>query len=181
MTTSNLNYIWVLVLNRSYEPLQICSGRRAIRMILGGRAETVEEDGFLVHSYSLSLPLPSVIRLQRFVRIPRQGKVVFSKKNVLRRDHFTCQYCGKHGRGLTIDHIIPRSRGGVTNWENVVAACQPCNSKKGNQTLQESGMHWLRKPLHPFFLFHQYAPSPIRSSTIEAWEKYVEPYYTRTK
>lgn len=181
MTTPDLNSLWVLVLNRSYEPLHICSGRRAVTMILGGRAETVEEDGFLIRSYRLSLPLPSVIRLQRFVRIPRRGEVIFSKRNVFRRDHFTCQYCGRHGKGLTIDHIVPRSRGGHTNWENVVAACQPCNSQKGNRTVQESGMRLLRNPHRPFFLFHQYVASAIQSSTLDTWKKYIEPYRPRAK
>ncbi|MEE8109805.1 MAG: HNH endonuclease [bacterium] len=179
MTTPELNSLWVLVLNRSYEPLHICSGRRAITMILGGRAEAVEEDGFLVRSYSLALRLPSVIRLQRYIRIPRRGEISFNKRNVLRRDNHTCQYCGHQGKGLTIDHVTPRSRGGKTCWENVVAACQPCNSQKGNRTLKESGLHLLRAPHQPYFLFHHYVASSVQGSAFETWTKYIEPFRPR--
>ncbi|MFQ5913217.1 MAG: HNH endonuclease [Nitrospinota bacterium] len=179
MTTPELNSLWVLVLNRSYEPLQICSGRRAITMILGGRAEAVEGDGFLVRSFHLSLRLPSVIRLQRYVRIPRRGEIAFSKRNVFRRDNHSCQYCGYQGKGLTIDHVIPRSRGGRTSWENVVVACQPCNSEKGNRTLGESGFSLLRTPHRPYFLFHHYVASSIQMSTLETWKKYIEPFRPR--
>jgi 5-methylcytosine-specific restriction endonuclease McrA len=179
MTTPDLNTLWVLVLNRSYEPLQICSGRRAVTMVLGGRAEAVEEDGLLVRSYTIALRLPTVIRLQRYIRIPRRGEISFSKRNVFRRDNHTCQYCGYHGKGMTIDHIIPRSRGGKTSWENVVAACQPCNSQKGNRTAEESRMPLLRSPRRPYLLFHQYVASSIQNSTLEAWQKYIEPYRPR--
>lgn len=179
MTTPDLNSLWVLVLNRSYEPLHVCSGRRAVTMILGGRAEMVEQDGYFVRSFSLALQLPSVIRLQRFVRIPRRGDIAFSKRNVFRRDNYTCQYCGRQGKGLTIDHVLPRSRGGWTSWENVVAACQPCNARKGNRTLEESRMRLLRVPARPYFLFHHYVANSVQSSTLEVWKKYLEPFQPR--
>ncbi|MFQ5693845.1 MAG: HNH endonuclease [Nitrospinota bacterium] len=175
----DLNSLWVLVLNRSYEPLQVCSGRRAVTMVLCGRAEMVEEDGYLVRSYNLSLQLPSVIRIHRFVRIPRRGEISFSKRNVLRRDNHTCQYCGHHGKGLTIDHVIPRSQGGDTQWENVVAACQPCNSRKGNRTLEEAGMSLLRPPRRPYFLFHHFVANSVQASTLESWKKYMFSHRSR--
>ena len=179
VTTLDFNSLWVLVLNRSYEPLHICSGRRAITMILCGRAEAVEENGLRVRSYTLSLLLPSVIRLQRYIHLPRRGEVAFSKRNVSRRDNHTCQYCGRQGKGLTIDHVIPRSRGGDTSWENVVAACQSCNSRKGNRTPAESGFRLIRRPHRPYFLFHQYVASTVQASTLESWEKYIELYRPR--
>lgn len=142
----DLNAPRVLVLNASYEPLQVTSIKRAITLLQYGVAEVLEQSRDVVRSPSTVLQVPSVIRLRRYVRRPRAGAVPFNRRNVLRRDHFTCQYCGSQD-DLTLDHVQPRSRGGRHGWDNVVTACRPCNQRKGNLTPEEAGMP-LRVPPH---------------------------------
>ncbi|KMP11246.1 HNH endonuclease [Candidatus Nitromaritima sp. SCGC AAA799-A02] len=168
-----LNSVKSLVLNYSFEPLQFCSAKRAIVMVLAGRAEFLESDGYVVRSPSTTFRLPAVIRVLKMVKRSRRKGVAFSKKNILRRDNFTCQYCGVSNNLLTVDHILPKSRGGKTSWNNVVVACKPCNLKKGNQTPSEKGMELVRKPRKPNFhwpLFH--IPAGPRSH-LEIWQKYL--------
>jgi len=136
----------VLVLNASYEPLNICSWRRAVVLILKGKAEKVEHNGKLIYT---NLHLPTVIRLRYFVRIPYK-EISLSRRNVLHRDNYTCQYCGARRHDLTIDHVVPRSRGGGDTWDNVVAACLRCNVEKGDRTPAESRMQLQKKPWRPF-------------------------------
>jgi 5-methylcytosine-specific restriction endonuclease McrA len=131
-------------------------------MLLQGKAETIEESGKVIRSPSLLLPLPTVIRLMNYIKRSYGKGVAFSKKNVFLRDNFTCQYCGSHGVDLTIDHIIPRSKGGMTCWENVVVACKHCNLRKGNRSLDETDLHLLRRPKRPHFLFLQPAPLSLQ-------------------
>ena len=168
-----LDSVKSLVLNFSYEPLQFCSAKRAIIMVLNGRAEFLESDGYVIRSPSTSFKLPAVIRVLHMVKKSRRKGVSFSKKNILRRDNFTCQYCGTNGNSLTVDHILPKSRGGKSNWNNVVVACKPCNLKKGNQTPSEKGMQLNKKPSKPDFHwpFLQLPCGPI--SHIEIWGKYL--------
>lgn len=173
-----LSSFWVLVLNQTFEPLHVCSARRAVTMLLRGRAEKVEEDGYMIRSPSQAIRLPSVIRLRRYIPISRWGEIAFSKKNVFKRDRYTCQYCGGQGKGLTIDHVVPRSRGGRTTWENVVAACRRCNAIKGDRTLEESDFQLVRSPERPFFLFRHYASSAQHLSTLSSWDKYLHPRRT---
>jgi 5-methylcytosine-specific restriction endonuclease McrA len=135
----------VLVLNASYEPLNICSWRRAIVLILKGKAESIEHNGKVLHG---SLALPTVIRLRNYVKIPYK-EISLSRRNVLHRDNYTCQYCGERRHDLTIDHIVPRSRGGIDSWENVCAACLKCNVKKGDRTPREAGLALLTTPRRP--------------------------------
>jgi len=163
----------VLVLNQTYEPLNVCNARRAIRMMLLGKAVSVEEDGLLVRSEALSFRLPVVIRLLRYVRVPRNGEIPFSKKNICRRDNFTCQYCGASGGELTIDHVTPRSRGGHTTWENVVCSCRDCNARKGDRLPREAGMSLLRMPRKPRF-YHPEGMSPrVGDPSLRHWDKYL--------
>lgn len=163
----------VLVLNNTYEPLHFCVARRAIVMVITGRAEQIESDGIMIHSFSGRFPCPTVIKLKRYIRIPRWIGVSFSKKNVLRRDNKTCLYCGATGVELTIDHIIPRSLGGGLNWLNVVAACRKCNNKKGNRTLEAAGMKLIRAPYIPkspvYFPHRESVPEGFTA----AWRKYL--------
>jgi len=140
----------VLILNQTSEPLQVCTARRAVLLLFSGKAERVEDTSHLIRSPSTAIALPSVIRLQRFVRLPAHPTISFNKKNIFKRDGYTCQYCGRNsGERMTIDHIIPKSLGGRTVWDNVVSACRGCNLRKGNKTLHEVGMHLLRKPRRP--------------------------------
>ena len=169
-----MDEVAVLVLNGSFEPLHFTNARRAITLLLSGKAESVEPSPRVVRSPSRSFPLPSVIRLAIYIRKPFVERVAFNKKNILRRDHYVCQYCARRGDRLTVDHVTPRSRGGGTTWTNVVAACLRCNLHKGNRTLDEAGMALVRQPTHPQFLFsihllrHPHAPF-----FIEAWRKYL--------
>jgi len=127
----------VLVLNASYEPLGVVSMRRAVTMLLTAKATCVTDGDGLLHSAQHRLPAPSVVRLNRFVRVPYRATVSLSRRGVFARDGGRCAYC--RGPAETIDHVHPRSRGGRHAWENVVAACAPCNHRKGDRTLQELG------------------------------------------
>src|SRR5512142_773793 len=137
----------VLVLNASYEPINVCAARRAIVLVLKGVAMTEEENGHYLHAARLAMRLPSVIRLLEYRRIPHQTRAL-SRKNILLRDRNTCQYCGTvlGSSELTLDHVIPRSRGGLSTWENLVACCHPCNRRKGNQSPLEAGLKLTREP-----------------------------------
>jgi 5-methylcytosine-specific restriction endonuclease McrA len=140
----------VLVLNASYEPINVCTMRRATVLVLKSRAEIVERKQGTLHSERLTLERPCVIRLMRYVRIPRDvHRRKITRKAVLARDSWTCQYCGHQAHGLTVDHVIPRSRGGESVWENIVASCAPCNRKKGSLTPHEARMHPSRAPKPP--------------------------------
>ncbi|WP_026442693.1 HNH endonuclease [Pseudacidobacterium ailaaui] len=166
----------VLVLNASYEPINICGARRALVLVLKGVAKTEEEQGATLHAARVRMPLPSVIRLLEYRRIPHQTRAL-SRKNILLRDRNTCQYCGivLPASELTLDHVIPRSRGGTSTWENLVACCHACNRKKGNLLLHElDDMKLLREP-RPFTLHtSRHIMRMIGHSDLK-WRKYL--YY----
>ena len=139
----------VLILNGNYEPLAITSVEKAIILMYLGKAELVSAlTHRAVHSTSTTMPFPSVVRLSTYVRVPFK-KVILSRKNILRRDGHKCQYCGATSITLTVDHIIPKSRGGEDSWENLVSACLRCNNVKGSQTPDEAQMKLLRRPIRP--------------------------------
>src|SRR5438128_8864194 len=131
----------VLVLNASYEPINVCAARRAIVLVLKGVAMTEEENGHFLHAARLAIRLPSVIRLLEYRRIPHQTRAL-SRKNILLRDRNTCQFCGEvlASGDLTLDHVVPRSRGGASSWENLVACCHLCNRRQGTQLHVEADM-----------------------------------------
>ncbi len=140
----------VLVLNASFEPINVCTVRRAAVLLLKRRAELLERSGELLHSERQQMERPVVIRLLAYVRIPRDvHRRKITRKAVLARDSWTCQYCGSTRSGLTVDHVIPRSRGGHSGWDNIVAACAPCNRRKGNRLPTEIEMHPASKPKAP--------------------------------
>src|SRR3954467_2568985 len=145
-------YAPVLVLNASYEPINICAARRAVVLVLKGVAMTEEENGHYLHAQRVAMRLPSVIRLLEYRRIPHQTRAL-SRKNILLRDRNTCQYCGVilASCELTLAHVIPRARHGASTWENLVACCHDCNRRKGNMLPHECGMRPLREP-RPFNL-----------------------------
>ena len=163
----------VLVLNQTYEPINVCNAKRAIRMMLLGKVEIIEADGFLVRSERVEFRLPVVIRLRRYVKITRVSDIPFSKKNIYRRDNYTCQYCGQRGGDLTIDHILPRSRGGRTSWENVVCCCRICNACKGDLSLDEAGLHLIRSPKKPRFFIPELMSPRFFGDAHAHWEKYL--------
>lgn len=138
----------VLVLNQDYRALTICSVERAVVLMHLHKAELVEATpGQFLRSPSIRFPWPSIVRLKMYVRVPYR-KIMLSRKNVLRRDRFRCQYCGAREK-LTVDHVYPKSRGGRDTWDNLVAACTSCNNRKGNRTPEEARMKLRRKPFRP--------------------------------
>jgi 5-methylcytosine-specific restriction endonuclease McrA len=167
----NLNAPMVLVLNASYEPLHVCSIKRAVTLLMHEIAERVEDGTQLLHSPSTSMSVPSVIRLRRYVKRPPRYHIAFNRRNVFRRDNHTCQFCGKVGGDLTLDHVVPRSRGGKNSWENIVTACRECNSKKRDRTPFEAKMKLTREPYAPKFVFSSaYGQAPKLDPI---WEKYL--------
>ncbi len=167
----NLNAPMVLVLNASFEPLHVCSIKRAITLLMHEIAERVEDGSQFLHSPSTSMSVPSVIRLRRYVKRPPRYHIAFNRRNVFRRDNHTCQFCGKVGGDLTLDHVVPRSRGGKNSWENIVTACRECNSKKRDRTPFEAKMKLTREPYAPKFVFSSaYGQAPKLDPI---WEKYL--------
>ncbi len=144
----------VLVLNASYEPLHVVTTKRAVILLLKEKAEVVEATEQLLRSERMGLRKPLVIRLVQYVKVPRQLTLPLTRRLVLARDAYTCQYCGSQPKRavLTIDHVMPRSRGGAKSWENVVASCRPCNQRKGNRTPAEANMPLVRKPFRPRYI-----------------------------
>ncbi len=136
-----------LVLNASMEPLCVVPSRRALVLVLSGKAELLHDSGVPYRSEHLQIPSPSVIQLRRFVRVPYRRRATLTRRGVFIRDDHTCQYCGRPAEN--IDHVHPRSRHGGHDWENVVAACTRCNSRKGDRTPAEAGMALLRRPFAP--------------------------------
>jgi 5-methylcytosine-specific restriction endonuclease McrA len=136
-----------LVLNASYEPLSVVSARRAVVLVLADKADVVHATEDLVHSERLTLEVPSVIRLRYFVRVPYRRTAALSRRGVFLRDGGQCQYCGR--RAESIDHVVPRSRGGLHIWENVVAACGRCNAIKRDRLLEDTAMRLRRHPRSP--------------------------------
>lgn len=143
----------VLILNASFEPLHVCSVKRAIALLMHEVAERVEDAGAVLRTPTTAVPVPSVVRLKRYVRRPHRHRVAFNRRNLFRRDDHRCQYCGRRGSDLTLDHVLPRSRGGATSWENVVACCRSCNARKRDRTPEEASMALARAPSAPRFVF----------------------------
>jgi 5-methylcytosine-specific restriction endonuclease McrA len=163
----------VLVLNASYEAINICNLRRAIVLIFKGVACAEEEADYEISSASMSIKAPAVIRLLKYVRIPYKA-VRFSRKNVLLRDRYRCQYCGKEFAPsmLTLDHVIPTSQRGKTQWDNVVAACKACNTRKGNRRPSEAGMALLKKPKAPPVVYYLHLVRNMQGHH-HTWQKYL--------
>jgi 5-methylcytosine-specific restriction endonuclease McrA len=138
----------VLVLNANFQPINITSTHRAINLMLAEKATIILNGRGVIHSVSQTFPLPSVIRLTRMVKRPRPI-VKLTRKEIFRRDNYTCQYCGRQHNHLTIDHVIPRRLGGKTDWTNLVTACPRCNHLKGGMTPDQSGMFPIKFPKAP--------------------------------
>ena len=160
----------VLVLNASYEPLNITTWRRALVMVLKGKAEGLEHDSSRwIRGDTM---LPTVIRLRQYVRVPYK-QLPLTRRNLFHRDGHRCQYCGSSADQLSIDHVVPRSRGGLDTWENVTTACLPCNVRKGNRTPREASMPLMGKPHRPLSSLRFEAARQISAGRHVEWAKYV--------
>ncbi|MCB0311472.1 MAG: HNH endonuclease [Bdellovibrionales bacterium] len=143
----------VLLLNASYEPLKVISWQRAVTMFFMGKVEVLEEYDHNIHSVSLVIKAPAVVRLLRYVKLGRRSPPL-SRTNILARDNFECQYCSKElsPREATLDHVLPRSQGGKTSWTNIVCCCTHCNRKKGGRTPEQANMQLNKLPVKPDWL-----------------------------
>jgi 5-methylcytosine-specific restriction endonuclease McrA len=163
----------VLVLNATYEPVHVTRVRRALVLMLKGVAQAEEIAASEIHSAMRTLQAPSVIRLLSYRHIPQQTRAL-SRKNILLRDRYTCQFCGHRftAAELTLDHVQPRSRGGRSTWENLVASCYACNNRKGDRTPEEAGLRLIRKP-RPFTLHTSRQLMRLMANREEKWRKYL--------
>lgn len=163
-----------LMLNVGYEPIRMVSWQRAICLIFSSKAEIVAEYEQCARTVTASYPLPSVIRLNQYVRPAWTSSVRLNRKNILLRDNYRCQYCNKlcKGADATIDHVLPRSRGGASSWENLVTSCSSCNSKKGNHLPEEKQMPLRRQPRRP--RLHEIFRNSQRGSVPESWSGFLE-------
>ncbi len=163
----------VLVLNATFEPINVTAVRRAMVLLLKGVAQTEETNSAVVHSASRAHKVPSVIRLVAYRHIPQQSRAL-SRKNILLRDHNTCQFCGHvfAAADLTLDHVVPRSRGGHSSWDNLVACCYRCNNAKGDRTPEEAGLRLVRRP-RPFTLHTSRQLMRMIGHQDEKWRKYL--------
>ncbi|MCH8064143.1 MAG: HNH endonuclease [Chloroflexi bacterium] len=159
----------VLVLNQNYQPLNVCNVRRAVVLLGRGKAEIIINGRGHIRTISLLVQVPSVIRLVYMVKRPLVRRRL-SRRAIFYRDGFRCQYCGKESKNMTLDHIMPRSRGGPHVWENVVSACIPCNHRKAGLTPKEANMRMLKKPTaprpNPYYMFHH-------RSILEEWRQFM--------
>lgn len=164
------------MLNCNFEPLNIVSARRAIVLLLKGKAEMVKSvNGLSVRGARQILPVPSVVRLMSYTRRP-PAKVQLNRRSILLRDDFTCQYCGYRGPGLTVDHVIPRDKGGKTDWDNSVACCTKCNAKKGNRTPEEAGMVLNKRPRKPAYLPYMGYAKLVQALRNPDWHDFFRPF-----
>lgn len=158
-----------LVLNATYEPLCVVPARRAVVLVLGDKAEVVHDSGQRMHSATLTVPVPSVVRLVSYVRVPVRRRAPLNRRAVFARDGGRCQYC--FGPAESIDHVVPRSRGGAHVWENVVAACRACNTRKRDRLLAETPMALRRPPVAPRELTWI---TVVAGTVPTAWEPYLQ-------
>jgi 5-methylcytosine-specific restriction endonuclease McrA len=160
----------VLVLNATYEPINVCTVRRAVVLLLKQKAEILERASWELRGEKTSLPRPMVIRLVSYVRVPRDThRRKITRRAVFARDGWSCQYCGTRSN-LTVDHVVPRSKGGASSWENIVASCAPCNRRKGDALLRQAGMSLRRQPRTPGPQVFIHVASPTIPT---AWRQYL--------
>lgn len=162
----------VLLLNSNYEPLNVCNLRRAMALLIGGKADVLHDQLDPLHTARGDLRAPSVMKMRYQVRRP-MPQLRLSRHSILARDNYTCQYCGARSRDLTIDHVIPRWAGGPHTWDNTVACCRRCNLKKGDKTPQQARMPLARKPRRPHFVPYLSLPVYLRAQGIEDWRMYL--------
>lgn len=161
----------VLVLNANFEPINVCNTRRAVGLILLGKADLVMNGRGYIQTVREAIPIPSVIRLDQMIHRPRM-QVKLTRREVFRRDKYTCQYCGRHSTDLTVDHVWPKHLGGTHSWTNVVAACPSCNHRKGGRQLRDAQMSLLQIPREPpanaVYIFGRHLEENLE------WEQFVK-------
>jgi len=162
----------VLVLNSDYEPLNVCNLRRALGLIHLGKVDVLHEDGREIHTPRGSILSPSVVRLRNHVKRPNP-QLRLSRRSIFARDGYTCQYCGYSGSDLTVDHVVPKRLGGRSTWENLVCSCRRCNTRKGDKTLQQAGMHLRRQPKKPKYIPFISLVKYLDGKRNEAWRPYL--------
>lgn len=162
----------VLVLNQNYEPLNVCNVRRALVLVIDGKAEVLEQHDCTIASATRVFRSPSVIRLIYMIKRPRP-RVKLTRREVFIRDNFTCQYCGRQAGDLTIDHVVPRSRGGPHTWDNLVSACKTCNHRKGGKSLHEARMTLRTLPKEPSAGLYYAIERRVDAGAHEIWQKFI--------
>lgn len=162
----------VLVLNNNYEPLNVCNMRRAVSLLLLGKAEVIIDRELPLQTVRGGVRAPSVLKMRYQVRRP-MPQLRLSRHSILARDSYTCQYCGAKGRELTIDHVVPRWAGGPHTWDNLVACCRKCNLKKGDKSPAQAHMKLARKPKRPHFIPYLSLPTYLKAQHREEWRMYL--------
>ena len=162
----------VLLLISNYEPLNVCDMRRAVALMLLGKAEVLHHREIALQTGSGEVAAPSVMKMRYQVRRP-MPQLRLSRHSILARDNYTCQYCGVRNRELTIDHVVPRWAGGPHTWDNLVACCRRCNLKKGDKTPAQANMKLARKPKRPHFIPYLSLPMYLRAQGRDEWRDYL--------
>src|SRR4026209_367191 len=162
----------VLVLNQNYEPLNVCNLPRAFRLVFGEKAEVIEDDHQVIRTPRTEYRPAPANRLQHQIRRPRP-RVKLSRREIFSRDRHTCQYCGRQTHDLTLDHIVPRHRGGGHTWENLVTACKACNHRKGGKTPEEARLRLIRPPFEPRSDGYSLVSPYVADEKNEAWRTYL--------
>lgn len=167
----------VLVLNSDYEPLNICNVRRAMNLVFGGKVDVLHENSLVLRTISREYTSPSVVRLKSHVKRPHP-QLRLSRRSILARDGYECQYCGHSGHDLTVDHIVPKRLGGGTTWENLVCCCKKCNSRKGDKTLAQVGFSLNNPPRRPKYVPFISLTKFIAGARNEVWRDYLPVFAT---
>jgi 5-methylcytosine-specific restriction endonuclease McrA len=162
----------VLVLNNDYEPLNVCNVRRALVLVLLGKAEVLHVDGVRLRTVDRVIQVPSVVKLRYHVKRPLP-ELKLTRRTIFARDDYTCQYCGYRGKDLTVDHVVPKRLGGSDDWENLVTCCRKCNLKKGDKPLHQTGMTLLRQPRRPRYVPYISLSKYIEGAKNEVWRNYL--------
>jgi len=162
----------VLVLNSDYAPLNVCNIKRAISLVYLGKVDVLHTNHKIVHTLRGAFDAPSVVRLKNHIKRP-MPELRLSRRSILARDNYTCQYCGQKAKELTIDHVIPKRMGGPTSWENLVCCCRKCNTKKGDKTLQQVGFVLARQPRRPKYIPYISLTKYAQNTRNSAWRDYL--------
>lgn len=165
----------VLVVNQNYEPLNICSWQRAVTLVFAGKAITVETRDRTLTAPNMEMQMPSVVRLREYIHRPLP-ELKLSRRAIIARDNNRCVYCGRRTNNLTIDHVVPRERGGSDTWENLAACCRKCNAIKGNRTPREAGLKLRHRPRRPRFIPYLGFATFRAALKNDTWRDYLEPF-----